>query len=116
MAGAAALPIFAPSFDNGYDQILFGVSFSAEVLVHPVLEKLWGDLSFVQRLACCLPIGQRVKAGSLLKLSRQNCAFCPPQTSPRIEFCCRIVRPALGRSAYHLGDVSFLYALQAACS
>ena len=68
MAGAAALPILRQASIMRVDQILFCASFNADVLVHPALEKLWGDLSFVQRLACCLPIGQRVKAGSLLKL------------------------------------------------
>ncbi|MGB1614018.1 MAG: hypothetical protein ACPHCX_04530, partial [Candidatus Puniceispirillaceae bacterium] len=117
MAGAAALPILRQASIMGVDQILFGASFSADVLVHPVLEKIWGDLSFVQRLACCLPIGQRVKAGSILKLSRAELRFLSSADRPADRI---LVAGLLGQhwacSAYHLGDVSFLYALEAACS
>ena len=116
MAGAAALPILRQASTMGVDQILFGTSFSVEILVHPVLGRLWEDLSFVQRLACCLPIGVRAKAGRLLKLSRAELRFLSSADQPvdRI-LVAGLLGPHWARSAYHLGDVGFLYALQAAC-
>ncbi len=117
MAGAAPLPILRQASIMGVDQILFGASFSADVLVHPLLEKIWGDLSFVQRLACCLPIGQRVKAGSILKLSRAELRFLSSADQPADRILVAgLLGPHWAFSAYHLGDVSFLYALEAACS
>ena len=80
-------------------------------------EKIWGDLSFVQRLACCLPVGQRVKAGTLLKLSRAELRFLSSADQPADRILVSgLLGPQWARSTYHLGDVSFLYALQAACS
>lgn len=116
MAGAAALPVLRKASVMGIDQILFGTSFSADILVQPALERLWEDLSFVQRLACCLPVGERAKAGSLLKLSRAELRFLSSADQPADRILVAgLLGPHWARSAYHLGDVGFLYALQAAC-
>ena len=116
MAGAVALPILRQASAMGIDQTLFGVSFSLDILACPALGRLWRDLSFVQRLSCCLPIGERAKAGRLLKLSRAELRFLSSadQSVDRI-LVAGLLGPHWARSAYHLGDVGFLYALQAAC-
>ena len=115
MAGAAALPILRQASAMGVDQILFGTSFSADILGHPALKKLWRDLNFVQRLACCLPIGKRAKAGRFLKLSRAELRFLSSADQPVDRtLVAGLLGPHWARSAYHLGDVGFLYALQAA--
>tara|TARA_B100000963_G_scaffold190497_1_gene165714 strand:- start:2103 stop:3401 length:1299 start_codon:yes stop_codon:yes gene_type:complete len=117
MTGAAALPILRQASIIGVDRVLFGTIFSADILVHPVLQKLWGDLSFVQRLACCLPVGERAKAGRILKLSRAELRFLLSADQPADKFLVAgLLGPHWARSAYHLGDVGFLHALQAACS
>ena len=59
MAGPAALAVLCQAADMGIDQVLFGTHFSTDVLASELLAELWWDLSFAQRLACCLPEGMR---------------------------------------------------------
>ena len=117
MAGAAALPILRQASAMGVDRMLFGTSFSLDILGHPLLASIWGDLSFVQRLACCMSAGERAKAGIVLKLSRAELRFlaCADRPVDRIR-AGELLGTHWARSAYHLGEVGFVHALQVACS
>ena len=85
------------------------------MLASESLGELWWDLSFAQRLACCLPAGMRALGAERLKLSRAEQAFLV--RADRLAdsaITIGLLGPHWARSAYHLGDVAFLHALQAA--
>ena len=117
MGGPAALPVLRQAAAMGVDQLLFGTRFCRDLLCYSPLVGLWKDLSFVQRLACCLTFGERAAAGRRLKLSRAEMRFLvrSDQLADK-TLVAGLLGPQWARSAYHLGDVSFLHALQMALS
>ena len=85
------------------------------MLASELLAELWWDLSFAQRLACCLPQGMRALGAERLKLSRVEQRFLA--RADRLAgsaIKAELLGPHWARSAYYLGDVAFLHALQAA--
>ena len=116
MAGPAALAVLCQAADMGIDQILFGAQFATDVLASELLAEFWRELGFAQRPACCLPEGMRALGAKRLKLSRAEQAFLA--RADRLADSA-VTAGLLGlhraRSAYHLGDVAFLHAPQAAC-
>ena len=116
MAGPAALAVLCQAADMGIDQVLFGEQFNTDVLASELLAGFWRELGFAQRLACCLPEGMRALGAKRLKLSRAEQAFLV--RADRLAdsaVTAGLLGPNWARSAYHLGDVAFLHALQAAC-
>jgi len=117
MAGPAALTVLRQAANIGIDQILFGARFSTDMLASDMLAELWQDLSFAQRLACCLPAGIRASVAKRLKLRRVEQRFLVRADRPADSaITAGLLGPRWARSAYHLGDVAFLHALQEACS
>ena len=115
MAGPAALAVLCQTADMGIDQVLFGTHFSTAVLASELLAELWWDLSFAQRLACCLPPGTRALGAERLKLSRADQRFLARADKlADSAITVGLLGPHWSRSAYHLGDVAFLHALHAA--
>ena len=115
MDGPAALAVLCQAADTGIDEVLFGTHFSTVVLASELLAELWWDLSFAQRLACCLPQGMRALGAERLKLSRVEQRFLA--RADRLAgsaIKAELLGPHWARSAYYLGDVAFLHALQAA--
>ena len=117
MAGPAALAVLCQAADMGIDHVLFRARFSTPVLASELLAGLWRELDFAQRLACCLPAGRRALGARRLRLSRADQRFLA-RADRRADssVTAELLGPHWARSAYHLGDVAFLHALQAACS
>ena len=117
MAGPAAIAVPRKVADMGIDQILFGTPFNTAIMSSELLAKLWWDLDFARRLACCLPAGMRALGAERLKLGRSEQRFLARADGPvDSAVAAGLLGPNWTRSAYSLGDVAFIYALQAACS
>ena len=117
MAGPAAIAVLRKVADRGIDQILFGTPFNTAIMSSELLAKLWWDLDFARRLACCLPAGMRALGAERLKLGRSEQRFLARADGPvDSAVAAGLLGPNWTRSAYSLGDVAFIYALQAACS
>ena len=96
MAGPAALAVLRQAADMGIDQVLFGTHFSTAVLASELLGELWWDLSFAQRLACCLPAGMRALGAERLKLSRADQRFLSRADRLADSYHDWVTWPALG--------------------